>query len=201
MGDPLYKLDIVKKNGAERFRARGSDLNFNVLDYWRWSASDLVGNTARGILAEYIVARALKIPMDKEIRDEWARYDLETPDGVKIEVKSAAYVQSWKQTRYSQIKFGVSKTRTWDAESGYYDLSEPMRHADVYVFALFAQREMPIDPLDLDQWQFYALATQKLDDRKSISLSALSALEKEKLAWPATYHDLADAVREAVGWG
>lgn len=194
MGDPLHKLDIVKKNGAERFRARGSDLDFNLLDYWRWSTSDLVSNATRGILAEYIVARALKIPMDKEIRDEWATYDLETPDGIRIEVKSAAYVQSWKQTRLSQIKFGVSKTRTWDAESGHYDLSEPMRHADVYVFALFAQQKMPIDPLNLDQWKFYALSTAKLDERKSISLSAL-----EELASPVPWHELGEAVRKAVG--
>ena len=194
MTDALEKLKVVKKDGSERFRAHGSDLDFNVLDYWRWSASDLVSNATRGILAEYIVARALAIPTDEQVRDEWARYDLETSDGIKIEVKSAAYVQSWKQTRYSQIKFGVSKTRTWDAESGHYDLSEPMRHADVYVFALFAQREMPIDPLDLDQWRFYTLATSKLDGRKSISLSAL-----EELASPVRYHELAEAVREVAG--
>ena len=95
MTDALSKLDIVKKDGSECFRARDSDLDFSVLDYWRWSTSDLVGNTARGVLAEYIVARALKIPTGEEIRDGWAPFDLETPDGIKIEVKSAAYVQSW----------------------------------------------------------------------------------------------------------
>ena len=131
---------------------------------------------------------------DEEVRDEWAPFDLETPDRIKIEVKSAAYIQSWKQNRLSRISFGVRKTRTWDAESGHYDLSEPGRHADVYVFALFAQQEMPIDPLYLTQWQFYALSTKKLDDRKSISLSAL-----EKLASPVGYYELADAVRKAAG--
>lgn len=195
MTDALEKLKVVKKDGSERFRAHGSDLDFNVLDYWRWSASDLVGNTARGILAEYIVVRALAIPTDEQVRDEWAPFDLETREGIKIEVKSAAYIQSWEQERVSRISFGTPKTLAWDPESGTLS-SEPKRHADVYVFALFAQQEMPIDPLDLDQWQFYALSTSKLDDRKSISLSAL---EKEKLAWPATYHDLADAVREAAG--
>lgn len=193
MPDPLQKLDIVKKKGSEPFCARGSDLDFNLLDYWRWSASDLVGNTARGILAEYIVARALKIATDEEIRDEWAPYDLQTPDKIKIEVKSAAYIQSWEQERVSRISFGTPKTRAWDSESGNLR-SEPKRHADVYVFALFAQREAPIDPLDLDQWKFYALSTKKLDDRKSISLSAL-----EELASPVVYHELADAVRKAAG--
>ena len=195
MADPLQKLDVVKKKGSERFHARGSCLDFNVLDYWRWSASDLVGNTARGILAEYIVARALGIPTDEEVRDAWAPFDLETPGGIKIEVKSAAYVQSWAQSRLSRISFGTPKTQAWDPESGHL-IAESKRHADLYVFALFAQREMPVDPIDLDQWKFYALSTSKLDERKSISLSAL---EKEKLASPVAWHELADAVRKAVG--
>ena len=193
MTDALEKLKIVKKIGCEFFRARGSDLDFSLLDYWRWLTSDLVSNTARGVLAEYIVARALKIPTGEEIQDEWAPFDLLTPDGIKIEVKSAAYVQSWKQSRFSRVSFATPETGEWDSESGRF-LSEPKRRADVYVFAFFAQREMPIEPLDLDQWKFYALSTQKLDDRKSLSLSAL-----EKLVSPVPWRKLANAVRKAAG--
>ena len=193
MFDTLEKLEVVRKDGSECFRAGGSDLDFSVLDYWRWSASDLVSNTARGILAEYIVARTLEIPTEKEVRDEWAPYDLETPDRIKIEVKSAAHVQSWEQARFSRISFGTPQTCAWDSEGGNLR-SEPRRQADVYVLALFAQREMPIDPLDLDQWKFYALSTLKLDDRKPLSLSAL-----EELASSVTYHELADAVSKTVG--
>jgi hypothetical protein len=29
-------------------------LDFSILDFWQWAASDLVGNTNRGLLAEYI---------------------------------------------------------------------------------------------------------------------------------------------------
>ncbi|MCY4382110.1 MAG: hypothetical protein OXE44_03040 [Nitrospinae bacterium] len=192
MADVLEKLEIVKKTGSEPFRERGSALGFSVFDFWRWSSSDLVGNTARGILAEFIVARALEIPTEKEVRDEWAPFDLETPDGIKIEVKSAAYVQSWEQARFSRISFGTPRTRAWDPESGLL-ASEPKRQADVYVFALFARQEVPIDPLELDQWKFYALSTAKLDERKSLSLSAL-----EGLASPVAYYELADAVRKAA---
>lgn len=192
MSDALKKHEIVKKTGSESFRVDGSNLDFSVLDYWRWSTSDLIGNTARGVLAEYIVARALQIPTGEEVRDDWAPFDLETPDGINIEVKSAAYIQSWKQSCLSRISFGTPKTGEWDSESGHF-LSEPKRRADVYVFALFVQLEMPINPLDLDQWKFYALSTQKLDDRKSISLSAL-----EKLASPVPYRELADAVNKTA---
>ncbi len=62
------------------------------------------------------------------------------------------------------------------------------------MFALFAQQEMPIDPLDLDQWKFYALSTKRFGERKSISLPAL-----EELASPVTYHELAVVVKKAAG--
>ena len=84
----------------------------------------------------------------------------------------------------SSGRFGTPKTGEWDSASGRF-LSEPKRRADVYVFALFTQQEMPIEPLDLDQWKFYALSTQKLDDRKSLSLSAL-----EKLVSPVPFTNL-----------
>ena len=54
MKDSLCKLDVERKTGCERFHARGSDTNFDLLGFWQWSMSDLVTNTSRGILAEYI---------------------------------------------------------------------------------------------------------------------------------------------------
>lgn len=65
--------------------------------------SDLVSNATRCRLAEYIVARALGIST-AGVRDEWAAYDLITPDGIRIEVKSAAYLQSWRQTALSKVE-------------------------------------------------------------------------------------------------
>lgn len=67
----------------------------------------------RGVLAEFIVAQALRIDMTVG-REEWAAYDLHTADGVTVEVKSAAYVQSWAQRRPSSILFNVSKKRVVD---------------------------------------------------------------------------------------
>ena len=60
----------------------------------RWANSDLVSNVTRGVLAEYIVAHAVGVST-AIVRDEWAAYDLETPDGIKLEVMPAAYIQSW----------------------------------------------------------------------------------------------------------
>jgi len=54
----LGRLAVVRRSGNEQFHSGKKSLPFNVLDFWRWSASDLISNTTRGILAEYIVARA-----------------------------------------------------------------------------------------------------------------------------------------------
>ena len=63
-------------------------------EFLAWAYDDLLTNTTRGVLAEYIVATALGIRGTTRI--EWDRYDLQI-DGIGVEVKSAAYVQTWEQ--------------------------------------------------------------------------------------------------------
>jgi hypothetical protein len=41
-----------------------SPVGATVADFWGWSRSDLLDNTERGVLAEFIVATALDIPAD-----------------------------------------------------------------------------------------------------------------------------------------
>ena len=68
-----------------------------MLGFSQWAYSDVSSNASRGILAEYIVASALGIAA--ATRREWDAYDLETQDGVKLEIKSASYLQSWAQAK------------------------------------------------------------------------------------------------------
>jgi len=185
-------------DGSELFRIGSRELGFDVHDFWSWSVSDLVSNATRGILAEYIVAKACGVDTSRP-RDEWAAVDLVTPEGVSIEVKSAAYIQSWHQDSYSKISFGVRKTLKWDPETNQQG-SEPERAADVYVFALLAHRDQAtLDPLNLDQWEFYVLPTATLNDRKrsqhSITLLSLQRLN----AGPYGFATLLDTVRSAAG--
>jgi hypothetical protein len=105
----LGRLWPSPRSGHERFHANGQPVGPDLLSFWRWSASDLISNTMRGILAEFIVANALGIPTESA-RDAWGAYDLETLDGIKVEVKSSAYIQSWHQKRFSAITFGTRKT-------------------------------------------------------------------------------------------
>ena len=193
----MGRLHVERLSGSEPFHEGGRLLDFDVLDFWRWSSSNLVANTTRGILAEYIVARALGLPMDGP-REEWSASDLKTADGIHIEVKSAAYVQTWSQTKLSTIKFGVSKRRGWDAETNKMEAT-PRRHADVYVLALLPHKDKTtIDPLNLDQWKFWALPTRVFDGRSrsqhSITLNSLRELAGE----PVGFSSLAEAFNKAA---
>ena len=197
MNVDLDRTFPVRKSGRERFKDGSKELDFDLLSFWQWSASDLLSNATRGIVAEYLVARALDADPEG-VRDEWAAYDLRTKDGVKIEVKSAAYLQSWYQGRPSRVSFVVPKTRAWDPSKNRLD-DQPARQADVYVFALLAhQDKQTVQPLDVSQWVFYVLPTSVLDGRTrsqhSITMPTLCKLCERSVG----YHDLRAAVTEAA---
>jgi hypothetical protein len=133
-----------RKSGTERFHRNGAQLGFDLLNFWQWSSSDLVNNVLRGRLAEYIVAQDLSVAGGT--RTEWDAYDLQTKSGIKVEVKSAAYLQSWKQSRASSIRFGVQPTRGWDASIDEYSPSaagKPMRTCSVYSTIKTSSRSTP----------------------------------------------------------
>ena len=192
----LGRIEVERLKGNETFRLAGERLPFSVHDFWSWSVSELVSNATRGILAEYIVAKACGVDTSRP-RDEWAAVDLETPEGILIEVKSAAFIQSWYQQKLSAISFGVKKTLKWDPDTNKQD-DKPTRAADVYVFALLAHKDQKtLDPLNLDQWEFYVLRTATLNNRKrsqhSITLPSLKRLN----AGPHRLRELRDAVLQA----
>jgi hypothetical protein len=189
-------LVVTRKTGGERFHCDRTDLGFDLLSFWQWFASDLVSNATRECVAEYLVARALGISTDG-IRHEWDPFDLEVPRGPKIEVKSAAYVQTWFQEELSTILFHVGRTRGWDPQTNKLE-SEPKRQADVYVFALLSHTEKPnIDPMDVGQWEFYVVPTKTLNERTrsqhSITLKSLKELE----SGPVRFTELRDALNRA----
>ena len=197
----LERIKVVPKTGKETLTIAGQEIGGTLLDFWKWSASDLVSNATRGRLAEFIVAKALGISTDG-VRDEWGAWDLTLPgtepDGLKIEVKSAAFVQSWYQERLSSIQFVVPKTRAYDPETNLL-CANAKRQADVYVFAVFTRRDKQrIDPLNLDQWEFYVLPTATLDARTrsqhSITLKTLCALARG----PVAYRQLKERVLATI---
>lgn len=176
---PLDKVQAVFKSGQERLSYNNHPLKFTLLDFWRWSVSDILSNATRGRFAEFIVATATNIDIT-EVRDEWGAYDLVTPGGIKLEIKSAAYLQSWFQRSFSTISFSIKCARYWDSITNL-QLATPKRHADVYVFCLLKHEDkLTIDPLNLDHWEFYVLATEQLNNytrsQHSITLNSLKRL-------------------------
>ena len=151
----LDKLEVVLRTGDEQFR--GGGLRLRLLDYWRWSGSSLMDNTARGMLAEFLVATALG--QQDSPRVEWEPYDLRTCSGVTIEVKSSAAIQTHRQPAPSPIEFTIAPRRAWDPETGRYS-EQARRWADLYVFCELRGT----DPLDVGKWRFYVLRTVVLDE-------------------------------------
>ena len=151
---------------------QSSLLGSTIGDFWQWAYSDLVGNTDRGALAEFIVAKA--IDDASPTRNAWEPFDLTTASGIKVEVKSASFAQSWHQNRPTRVQFSIKKTMEWDPRTNEF-LAPASRHSDVYVFCLLAEMvKESLNPLDLEQWEFYVLSTKQIDrdfgDLQGISL-------------------------------
>jgi hypothetical protein len=143
-------------------------------------------------LAEFIVAIAVGAQLGTRI--EWDSYDVLSPAGTRIEVKSAAYRQTWAQRGPSAIRFGGLRARTWSPESAY--SPEQTCNAEVYVFALqTALDHESYDALDTSQWVFWVLPAAVLEATgiRSISMSTL-----DKITSRVSFEDLKIAIRSAA---
>lgn len=182
----------------------------DVLDFWQWSGSRLLDNTQRGIVAEFLVAQALGVA--SEPRKEWVAYDILY--GVrKIEVKSAAYAQSWPQDTATDISYRITpQKQEWDGETNMTrELNPPQRTADIYIFALLRRPDeedqrrpskYKPDPLDLAHWEFSMLDTWTLDrerrKQETIALAPLRELIRgAKYGSECVQHH---EIRAAVDW-
>lgn len=197
MAHDFGPLQPVRLTGTEPFHNNGHPCDFRMLDFWQWSQSDLVSNVTRGVLAEFLVASSLNIATGT--RTEWAAFDLEWRD-IRIEVKSAAYIQSWHQSRLSDVIFRVPKTRAWDPQTNQME-DKMQRPADVYVFAVLAhQNKSTIDPMNLTQWEFYVLPTIALNQRtRSQHSITLATLRRLKECVFVTFDGIPDAIQQTAG--
>ena len=190
----LKEINATPKTGNEYLEDKGKKINYSLLDFWKWSVSDILSNATRGRFAEFIVGTSVGLD-PKNLRDEWDAYDLITNSGIKIEVKSAAYIQSWNQKKYSTISFSIKPARFWDAKENMRK-GNAKRHADVYVFCHLKHKEQEtINPLKMQQWDFYVLPTFKLDNYER-SQSSITLNSLKKLANPIEYSQL----RKEIEW-
>lgn len=191
----LKAIQAKPKTGNEYLTDNGEKTEYNLLSFWSWSVSDILSNATRGRFAEFVVGTAVGLD-PKNLRDEWDAYDLKTDNGIKIEVKSAAYIQTWNQKKISTISFSIKPAKFWDAETFFEDL-HPTRHADVYVFCHLKHLDQAtIDPLKMEQWDFYVLPTFKLDQYER-SQSSITLNSLRKLTEPIEYSELKIIINKA----
>ena len=188
----LPDIKIERKTGNEKFEFKRNTLDFDLIEFWSWNQSDLIENRTRGILAEFIVKKALGIKNSNRI--EWDDYDLETENGTKIEIKSGAYIQTWEQKKFSNITFSISKT-AGNKENPKYNGTH-QRWSDFYVFCLLnCKNQKEINPMNLEQWTFYVLKTEVLNEKvgnqKSIGINSLLKLNPKIV----TYKELEKIIK------
>ena len=186
--------------GYERFSANGHEIDISMNDFWQWAYSDLSNNITRSVLAEYIVASALGIAdMETErTRVMWRPYDLLTRDGYRVEVKSAANVQSWDCKHPDHISFRIAPARMPD-ETGDYKSDAPLqRNSDLYVFCIYKAMTKDESPLNLDLWEFYVLPTKTLDEKKPTQKTiTLPSLLQLKPMW-CDYYGIGEAIKQLM---
>ena len=191
----LDRIKIKQKTGNEPLSFSGKATGITLIDFWRWGFSDIISNTERGKFAEFIVATALKIDLSV-INDGWNAYDLTSPEGIKVEVKSAAYLQSWAQKDFSKISFSIRAARYWNSDTN--EMAEtPSRSSDIYVFCLLKHKEQAtLNPMNLEQWEFYVLPTVEINNYKR-SNSSITLNSLEKLTHGVSYCNLREKIIEA----
>lgn len=183
--------------GLEHLVDGSSVLPFHIADYWQWAYSDMLRNTQRGVFAEFIVKAALDLGgifTNNNIRSNFEPFDLVGPNitnhctpprlenssfPCRIEVKSAAYIQSWEQHEGTKprITFSIAPARLPD-ETGDFKVDAPLqRNSDLYVFAVYTAKEREQNILDMNLWKFYVVKTSALDkkygNQKTVSLTSL----------------------------
>lgn len=172
--------------GNEEFTLHDKSTGITVMDFWSWAFSDLIDNTQRGVMAEFLVYSSLKsehLP-PTQMRENWLPFDVTSPSGRRIEVKSAAYIQAWTpENIFAQIRFDIGKKLAWDSATAT-SATVAKRNCDLYVFCLFTAMTKDVSLLNLDYWEFYVLPTsmlnEKLPNQKSIAFSALQKLNPVK---------------------
>ncbi|MDQ0305649.1 phage tail protein X [Kitasatospora herbaricolor] len=173
-------------DGGEPFQ--GSNAG-TVLDFWRYAMPDLRTNTTRGLLAEFLVHRAVGAV---NRNTEWESFDVLAPSGLRIEVKTSAYLQAWGQARLSDIRFSRLRGRTWTPESG--RSPEQSYNADVYVFAVHTARtHADYDPLDVGQWHFYIAPRTPVEAtaQASLGLATVQRICGDPVAYDGLAHRIA----------
>ena len=129
-------------------------------------------NNLRGLWVEMMVAEILGSDW-RQVGNDWAPWDLERSDGLKVEVKQSAFVQSWGNS-ISAPRFSIAAPKGYYLDGKTY-LHNPSgkRPAELYIFAWHEGDDQRV----ASEWQFYVVQSSRLPaQQKSIGLGAIGEL-------------------------
>jgi hypothetical protein len=138
-------------------------------------------NSLRGLWVEAMVCEILGSGW-KHTGNDWAAWDLERSDGLRVEVKQSARQQSWgTSTSLPRYSVATAKGHYPDGKA-YVDNASATRLADVYIFAWHKGE----DQRKASEWLFYVVESKRLrDGQKTLGLRAI-----KKLAEPVSASEL-----------
>ncbi|MCB2074957.1 MAG: hypothetical protein H6917_04955 [Novosphingobium sp.] len=148
----------------------------------------LVTNVLRGQVIEAIIALALE-PEWTWCSADYASWDFERDDGLRMEVKQSAYRQSWKTDPNAKISPGFDVKARKGRWEGSTFIAEPGRAAHLYVLAYHDIRDDSADHRDPAQWSFFVIPTPEIPPVARIGLGSV-----KRLTEPVSILDLRDHV-------
>ena len=112
----------------------------------------------------------------KHVGNDWAPWDLERSDGLRVEVKQSASAQSWGRSITSP-RFSIAAAKAHYPDGKTYTLnSSGSRLADLYIFAWHEGGDQRIT----SEWRFFVIPAAQLPrQQKSIGLNAIRKLTAE----------------------
>jgi hypothetical protein len=135
-------------------------------------------NNLRGLWVELMVFELLGSNW-KHAGNDWAAWDLERNDGLRVEVKQSARQQSWG-TSTSSPRYSIATAKGYYPDGKTYVPNlTGKRLASLYVFAWHDGGDQRM----ASEWQFYVLEADKLPkSQKSIGRNALQKLTEPVIA-------------------
>lgn len=168
-------------NGNEKFSNKGIDLDFAIIDLWKYKFSNIYN--MQEVIAEFIVEKALNMEKSYNV-DSWTLYDILYREK-RIEIKQTSYYHTWNENMKvsNQRIFGITK-----ANSSYENSDEKNKYErqnDIYVFCLnIGETKETSNPLDVSNWEFYIVPTKVINkecgNNKTISLGRVRQIAEKK---------------------
>jgi hypothetical protein len=144
----------------EQFLYDENDIDLTVNNPSKWTYCDLLGNTQRAMLAEYIVASSLHRAESSTKLTNRPFELLATISNkpMRIGIRYASYLQSAEAEHPDHISFNMN------AESG----------CDLYIFCLYKALTREANPLNLNLWDFFVATASDISNRnQKLTLSSL----------------------------